>query len=218
MNTKMTVLYIHGMGGGGDSRIPSILRENIGKSLPEGVEINVIVRTYSFDPVEGRRQIERWVEELEPALIIGESLGAVQAIRIEGLPHLLVSPSLNAPLYLGYFAVLALIPGMTWLLDKVYKPKPGDRQRLHFSFRTLRKYRDHRKKALANSTLNGSKDRFYAFFGTRDHYRKSGIVSIRTWKKYFGDTYSIYPGTHFMEEEFIHSLLIPAILDTLGIK
>lgn len=218
MNTKMTVLYIHGMGGGGDSRIPSILRENIGKYLPEGVEINVIVRTYSFDPVEGRGQIESWVEELEPALIIGESLGAVQAIRIEGLPHLLVSPSLNAPLYLGYLAVLALIPGMTWLLDKIYKPKPGDRQRLHFSFRTLRKYRDHRKKALANSTLNGSKDRFYAFFGTRDHYRKSGIVSIRTWKKYFGDTYSIYPGTHFMEEEFIHSLLIPAILDTLGIK
>ena len=218
MNTKMTVLYIHGMGGGGDSRIPSILRENIGKYLPEGVEINVIVRTYSFDPVEGRGQIESWVEELEPTLIIGESLGAVQAIRIEGLPHLLVSPSLNAPLYLGYRAVLALIPGMTWLLDKVYKPKPGDRQRLHFSFRTLRKYRDHRKKALANSTLNGSKDRFYAFFGTRDHYRKSGIVSIRTWKKYFGDTYSIYPGTHFMEEEFIHSLLIPAILDTLGIK
>ena len=152
MNTKMTVLYIHGMGGGGDSRIPSILRENIGKYLPEGVEINVIVRTYSFDPVEGRGQIESWVEELEPALIIGESLGAVQAIRIEGLPHLLVSPSLNAPLYLGYLAVLALIPGMTWLLDKVYKPKPGDRQRLHFSFRTLRKYRDHRKKALANST------------------------------------------------------------------
>lgn len=218
MNKKMTVLYIHGMGGGGDSRIPSILRENIGKYLPEGVEINVIVRTYSFDPVEGRGQIERWVDELKPALIIGESLGAVQAIRIDGLPHLLVSPSLNAPLYLGYLAVLALIPGMTWLLDKVYKPKPGDRQRLHFSFLTLRKYRDHRKKALANSTLNGSKDRFYAFFGTRDHYRKSGIVSIRTWKKYFGDTYSIYPGTHFMEEEFIHSLLIPAILDTLGIK
>lgn len=206
------------MGGGGDSRIPSILRENIGKYLPEGVEINVIVRTYSFDPVEGRGQIESWVEELEPALIIGESLGAVQAIRIDGLPHLLVSPSLNAPLYLGYLAVLALIPGMTWLLDKVYKPKPGDRQRLHFSFLTLRKYRDHRKKALANSTLNGSKDRFYAFFGTRDHYRKSGIVSIRTWKKYFGDTYSIYPGTHFMEEEFIHSLLIPAILDTLGVR
>ena len=218
MNTKMTVLYIHGMGGGGDSRIPSILRENIGKYLPEGVEINVIVRTYSFDPVEGRGQIESWVEGLKPALIIGESLGAVQARRIDGLPHLLVSPSLNAPLYLGYLAVLALLPGMTWLLDKVYKPKPGDRQRLHFSFRTLRKYRDHRKKALANSTLNGSKDRFYAFFGTRDHYRKSGIVSIRTWKKYFGDTYSIYPGTHFMEEEFIHSLLIPAILDTLGIK
>ncbi|MGM9748113.1 MAG: hypothetical protein ACI3ZN_04880, partial [Candidatus Cryptobacteroides sp.] len=184
----MKVLYIHGMGGGGDSRIPSILREKIGKYLPDGVEVEVIVRTYSFDPIDGREQIEKWVDELKPSLIIGESLGAVQAIRIEGLPHLLVSPSLNAPIYLGYLAVLALIPGVTWLMDKIYKPKPGDRQRLHFSFHTLRKYRDHRKKALANSTLNGSKDPFYAFFGTKDHYRKSGIVSIRTWKKYFGDT------------------------------
>ncbi|MGN1210827.1 MAG: hypothetical protein ACI4TM_04020 [Candidatus Cryptobacteroides sp.] len=218
MERKLNVLYIHGMGGGGDSRIPSILRDNIGKYAPEGVVIDVTVRTYSFDPAEGRAQIKGWVEDLKPSLIVGESLGAVQAIRIEGLPHILVSPSLNAPLYLGYLAVLALIPGMTWLLDRIYRPKPGDRQRLHFTFRTLRKYRNHRKKALANSTLNGSKDRFYAFFGTRDHYRKSGIVSIRTWKKYFGETYSIYPGTHFMEEEFIHSLLIPAILDALGVR
>ena len=38
------ILYIHGMGGGGDSRIPSILRE----ALQD--EAIVIVRTYDFDP------------------------------------------------------------------------------------------------------------------------------------------------------------------------
>ncbi|MCI7515413.1 MAG: hypothetical protein MSA53_07615, partial [Bacteroidales bacterium] len=90
-----TILYIHGMGGGGDSRIPSILKEYF--SSDTSLDIKVVVRTYSFDPEEGRRQIAEWVDELSPSLVIGESLGAVQALRITGVPHILVSPSLNAP-------------------------------------------------------------------------------------------------------------------------
>lgn len=211
-----TILYIHGMGGGGDSRIPSILKEYF--SSDTSLDIKVVVRTYSFDPEEGRRQIAEWVDELSPSLVIGESLGAVQALRITGVPHILVSPSLNAPLYLGYLAFLALIPGVTALLDRIYLPKEGDRQKLHFSFRILRKYRVHRKAALADSASQNAADRYFAFFGTRDHYRKSGIVSVRTWEKYFGNTYEMYPGTHFMEEEFIISLLIPEIYKSLNIK
>ena len=210
------------MGGGGDSRIPSILKEHI-NDCPgtSDVHIEVIVRTYSFDPEIAARQIEDWVGELHPALIVGESLGALQAIRVKGLPHILVSPSLNAPLYLGYLAPLALLPGVTALLDHIYRPKPGDRQPLHFSFSVLRKYRRHRKLALSNSTRSGSGDYFFAFFGTRDHYRRSGIVSVRTWRKYFGGTdekmpsYQIYDGTHFMEEEFVRTLLIDKIYKTL---
>lgn len=211
-----TILYIHGMGGGGDSRIPSILKEYF--SSDTSLDIKVVVRTYSFDPEEGRRQIAEWVDELSPSLVIGESLGAVQALRITGVPHILVSPSLNAPLYLGYLAFLALIPGVTALLDRIYRPKEGDRQKLHFSFRILRKYRAHRKAALADSASQNAADRYFAFFGTRDHYRKSGIVSVRTWEKYFGNTYEMYSGTHFMEEEFIISLLIPEIYKSLNIK
>jgi hypothetical protein len=66
--------------------------------------------------------------------------------------------------------------------------------------------------------LSGSKDYFYAFFGTRDHYRRTGVVSIRTWKKYFGSDYEVYDGTHFMEEEYIYSRLVPKILKVLNIK
>jgi hypothetical protein len=104
------------------------------------------------------------------------------------------------------------------LLDRIYRPKEGDRQRLHFRYSTLRKYRLHRRLALANSPRQGGTDSFFAFFGSRDHYRRSGVVSIRTWRKYFGDTYRIYDGTHFMEEEFVLGMLIPAIFDTLNCK
>ena len=202
----VNVLYIHGMGGGGDSRIPSILRDAFADK-----NIDIIVRTYDFDPEVAQAQIESWLEEIRPSLIIGESLGTIHAIKIAGIPHLLISPSLNAPLYLGYWSWLALVPGVTWLLDRIYKPKDGDRQKLHFKFLTLKKYLRHRREALANSIAAGSQDYFHAFIGTRDHYRKSGIVSIRTWKKYFGETYTLYEGTHFTEEEFIWSLVVPKI-------
>lgn len=208
---KTKVLYIHGMGGGGDSRIPAILKSSL-------TEAEVVVRTYDFDPEKAADQIGEWVEELKPSLIVGESLGAIQAIRIKGLPHILVSPSLNAPLYLGNLSFLALIPGVTWLFDRIYKPKEGDRQKLHFTYDVLKKYRQHRKAALANSSRSGSKDYFYAFFGTKDHYRRTGVVSIRTWKKYFGDHFEIYEGTHFMEEEHVLTRLVPKILNVLNIK
>lgn len=203
------VLYIHGMGGGGDSRIPSIL-----KPLIEGAEL--VVRTYDFDPEKAALQISSWVSELNPSLIIGESLGSLHAIRIKGLPHILISPSLNAPLYLGWLCWLALVPGVTWLLDHIYMPKPGDRQSLHFKYEVLKKYRAHRKAALANSTRSGSNDLFFAFFGRNDHYRKSGVVSVRTWKRYFGDTYELYDGSHFMEEEHIRARLVPFITNVLN--
>lgn len=205
------ILYIHGMGGGGDSRIPGILHDAL---APYG--LNVVVRTYSFDPESAAEQIRKWIEELQPALVMGESLGANHAIRIKGVPHLLVSPSLNAPLYLGYLSWLALIPGVTWMFDRLYRPKEGDRQKLHFTFKVLRKYCSHREAALANSTAKGSKDYFHAYIGTRDHYRRSGIVSLRTWKKYFGETYTIYDGTHFTEEEYIYSLIVPDILTLMS--
>ena len=204
----MNVLYIHGMGGGGDSRIPSILNDHFES---DGAGVKVIVRTYDFDPEVAACQIDAWVKELKPVLVIGESLGTIHALRITGVPHILISPSLNAPLYLGYLSWVALIPGMPWVFGRIYKPREGDRQKLTFRFPILKKYIRHRGAALQNSILSGSNDRFHAFIGTRDHYRKSGVVSLRTWKKYFGETYTIYDGTHFTEEEYIYSLVVPKI-------
>ncbi len=207
------VLYIHGMGGGGDSRIPSILDQAL---RPEGVR--VIVRTYDFDPEVASRQIASWVDELQPRLIMGESLGSLHAIRIKGIPHLLISPSLNASLYFSNLAWLTLVPGVTALLDRIYRPREGDRQPLHFTYPVMRRYSAHRKEALANSPAAGSSDSFYAFFGRRDHYRKSGIVSVRTWKKYFGEAFEWYDGTHFTEEEYIYSRVIPYLENLLDIN
>ena len=152
-------------------------------------------------------------EELKPGLVIGESMGAIHALAVSGVPHLLVSPSLNAPIFFSILQWLVLIPGVTALCDRIWKPKEGERQPLHFDWRHLHAWKGFRRRALAHSPKCGGKDSFFAFFGTRDHYRRSGIVRVRTWRKYYGDTFRIYDGTHFMEEEYIDSLLIPKILE-----
>ena len=202
-----TILYIHGMSGGLTSRIPSVISQDLSKR-----DISVVVRTYDFNPEIARVQIASWVDELRPSLVIGESLGAVQAMRIKDVPHIYVSPALNAPLFLGYLAPLTLIPGMRPLFNRIYRPKYEGRQVPDFVFANLKPYLEHRRKALEA----GREGSHFAFFGERDHYRRSGIVSISSWEKHFGkDSWASYPGTHFMEEEYLHSMLIPKILEIL---
>ena len=208
----INVLYIHGMGGGGDSRIPSILNEHLSPHAA------VVVRTYDFDPEIAHAQISSWVEEVKPRLIIGESLGAVHALRIKGIPHLLISPALNAPHFLYVLSWLTYIPGVTWMFDRIYKPREGDRQKLHFKPQVLRKYKAHAQAAHSIVSASGTDEFFHAFIGRRDHYRRTGVVSLRTWKKRFGDAYSLYDGTHFTEEEHLHELVLPQIFTLLGIN
>ena len=200
-------MYIHGMGGGGDSRIPRLLSERF-----EGTDIRCIVRTYDFDPETGRTQILSWVDELQPQLIIGESLGSIQALRVRGIPHLFVSPSLGVPDIFVRLAWITRIPGGKALLHHIWPVKEGDRQPLKFEYAILKKYAAHWADAQAAAKEGGY---YFAFFGTHDHYMKSGAVTVSLWEEMFGKTYQMYEGTHFMEEEYVYSLLIPKIYEVL---
>ena len=216
MMRKINILYIHGMGGGLDSRIPRVLKEDLGDFLPEDIEAEVIVRTYDIDPDIAFGQITSWFDEIRPDLVIGESLGSLHAIRLKGVPHILVSPAIGAA---RWMSTVSLIPGIPTLMRCIFKPYSPDRQSLDFTHKILSHYRGIRKQVLDCSPRRGGNDFFYAFFGTADHYRRSGVVSVREWVKYFGpDTYNIYEGTHFMEDEYLHTMLIPKIISVLGLE
>lgn len=203
MESRKTILYIHGMGGGADSRIPAILADRLRRRL------KVVVRTYDFDPDVAREQISSWIEELRPVALVGESLGSVHALEMHdryGLPTVLVSPALNVPAAFRTLAPLTLLPGVGALLGRIYRPRPGERQELRFRFATLRKWRPLRLSRRGAQPAGAAP--LFAFFGTHDHYRRLGIVSLRTWRKCFGEgTYAIYDGSHFMEEPYVKTLL-----------
>lgn len=212
---KYTILYIHGMGGGSDSRIPSILAEcfSVMKAEGEPMDVRVVCRTYSFDPEIAHEQISGWVQECRPSLVVGESLGSLHALRVYGLPIILVSPALNTPFYFKLMSWLVLIPGMSRLFGRIYKPREGDRQKLTFTRDVLKKYQYHGKVAL--DFMKHSDAPLHAFIGLYDHYRRSGVVSVYKWYKTFGKNLTLYDGTHFMEEDYVIHLLAPKILEFL---
>lgn len=206
-----TILYLHGMGGGADSRIPAILRDHFAAADPS---VTVICRTYDFDPEVAHPVIRGWIDELRPDLIIGESLGSNHALRIPDIPKILVSPALGAPRRLRKLAPWTFIPGVSWICRRfIWHVKRPGRQKLVFRYRILHKYKAHGEAVVAAIPAVG---RVHAFFGDQDHYMRSGAVSIPLWESRYGsDTYTIYHGTHFMEEEYIFSLLIPKIREFL---
>lgn len=208
------ILYIHGLGGGEDSRIPAILAECLSVSRPD---LRVVVRTYSFDPEDAHAQISSWVEELRPVLVIGESMGATHALAVRGMPHILVSPAMGTPSCFYHLSWLLFIPGVGALLDRIYRPRPGKRQPIHFCFKSMRKWKSYLDMAYDHAGEEVACGRVpFAFFGTHDHYLKWRIVNVSSWERRFGRTaYAMYEGSHFMEEEYIHSMLVPKICETL---
>lgn len=200
---KAKILYLHGMGGGKDSRTPRVLNEMLD-------DAEVIVRTYDFPPQKAVKQTKDWVEELKPDLIISESMGANYGI-LSGreIPHIYLSPAFGAPLWLGRAAFLSLIPGIPQLLGLIFKPREGDRQKLDFSYRICRQFRELRK--LVIKELNDTKkaDRkipVRLYFGSKDSYRRWGVVNIGRCIRFFGRENCITDARgHFWEAERVEN-------------
>lgn len=214
---KLRIFYCHGMGGGEDSRIPAILKAHYASACYADADggpcsVELFVRTYSFDPDTASAQIKAWVSEIRPDLVIGESLGANHAITITGVPHLYVSPAMNALRVFSRYSWAALVPGVRLYLNRKFKPSRPGRQKLNFRRSIMKRYGDLYRRGLECAR----KDYSFAFFGLYDHYIKQGIVDIPSWAANYGE-YAVYPGSHYMEQEFIDSMLIPKIDEVLGI-
>ena len=90
-----TIVYVHGLGGGGDSRIPGILAERYAarKEAPDNVRI--VCRTYDFDPDRAAAMLEKLVQEEGPDLIIGVSThnrDELLAAQRDGCSYLNIGP------------------------------------------------------------------------------------------------------------------------------
>ena len=216
----MNILYLHGMGGGSTSRMPVRLQQVLSNKHftkdGEPCRLNVVCETYDFDPEVATNQIAEWVETYQPALVISESMGAIHALGIQGIPHIWLSPALNydrgAEFALPWLSLSNMF-GCTYT-----KQRGANRQEIRGDHELVAKFKpmiQSYKEAILN---NPQRDPSYAFFGDKDPFRKTGIVSIMVYQRLYGNSYEVYDGGHCLDVRQIRPKLLPKIIEMLGLE
>ena len=217
----MNILYLHGMGSGSHtSRVANKLRTELPKKqFTKGGEpctLNLICETYDFDPEVATKQIAGWVETYQPVLVIGESMGSIHALGIQGIPHIYISPALNYDRGTEFFKPLMTLAN---LIGYKYTSQRGkQRQKIDGDPELLAKFRpmiQSYKEAILSSP---QRDPSFAFFGSHDKYMMSGIVSIKEYERLYGDSYEVHEGGHIFGANYVKPKLLPKIAEMLGLE
>ena len=218
----MNILFLHGMGGSGNSYIPRCLKKKLANmhftKNGEPQELNVICRTYKYDPDAATKQITKLVETFNPVLVIGESMGAIHALGIRGIPHIYLSPALNYDKGVDFFLPLVELGSK---FGFTYRKQRGKRrQEIVGDPGLLSKFKP-MLESYKQAILDNPRDPSYAYFGTNDPFKVGDIVRIEEYKRLYGDSgdnYEEFDGGHVLDVSRLDDTLVPKIVEMLGLE
>ena len=217
----MNILYLHGMGSGSKtSRVANKLRTELPKMQftkdGEPCTLNLICETYDFDPEVATKQIAEWVKAYQPVLVIGESMGSIHALGIQGIPHIYISPALNYDRGTEFIMPLMTLAN---LIGYHYTSQRGkQRQKIDGNPELLAKFRPMIQSYKEAILSRPQRDPSFAFFGSNDKYMLSGIVSIKEYERLYGDSYEVHEGGHIFGANYVKPRLVPKIVEMLGLE
>ena len=216
---NMNILFLHGMGGGRTTKMPKKLNQVLSKmNLTKDGEpctLRVICETYDFDPDVATRQIGQWVETYQPVMVISESMGAIHALGIQGIPHIYLSPALNYDR--GVKMAMPLVAIGEMMGFHYHKQRGANNQLIHGDTQVLAKFQPMIQSYKEAIRRNPNPDTSYAYFGDRDEFKLAGIVSIKEYESLFGDSYEVYEGGHVLDVKHAKGVLVPKIAEMLGV-
>ena len=216
----MNILFLHGMGGGGTTKMPKKLNQVLSKmNLTKDGEpctLHVICETYDFDPEVATRQIGQWVETYQPVMVISESMGAIHALGIQGIPHIYLSPALNYDR--GVKMAMPLVAICEKMGIHYHKQRGRNNQLIHGDTELLARFQPMIQSYKEAIRRNPNPDASYAYFGKKDEFRRAGIVSIKEYKSLFGNSYEVYEGRHVLDVSNAERVLVPKIVEMLGLE
>ena len=162
------------MGGGGEKYGPHW--DEARKAVAEGGFNFAFFGARDHYMKSGVVNIAKW-EELKPDLLIGESLGSIQTLRVRGIPHLFVSPALGAPDHLVKLAWICRIPGGKAVLHRIWRVKEGDRQPLRFEYDILKKYGPHWDEARNTAPIGTRRGKPWRKEASTSHSSEPGTIT-----------------------------------------
>lgn len=190
------ILYIHGLGGGANSRTPRILKEHLDRK-----EYEVVNPELPVDPRKGFLQAVFEVLTYKPDLVIASSLGGFYALRINGpWKTLVINPAMGSDDDIKVFGLGTYEFNSTradglksFEIDEDFLKKLDDLRTSHIE--------------------NQDPERVYGIFGTKDELF-SHIEDFR--RDYKEENMKILPGEkHSLSEEAIINEVIPLVKELL---
>lgn len=182
----------------------------------EPCTLHVICETYDFDPDVATRQIGQWVETYQPVMVISESMGAIHALGIQGMPHIYLSPALNYDRGVKMAMPLVAIGEMMGIYYN--KQRGRNNQLIHGDTQLLARFQPMIQSYKEAIRRNPNPDASYAYFGNKDEFRRAGIVSIKEYERLFGSSYETYEGGHVLDVKHAKDVLVPKIVEMLGLE
>ena len=100
-----------------------------------------------------------------------------------------------------------------------YKKQRGaNNQLIHGDTQVLAKFQPMIQSYKEAIRRNPNPDTTYAYFGNKDKFQLTGIVSIKEYERLFGSSYETYEGGHVLDVKCAETVLVPKIVEMLGLE
>lgn len=194
-----TILYLHGFASSGATGTAATMRNAL---YPHGVQ--VLAPDIPVMPSEAMTFLHQQVEELQPDLIVGTSMGAMYAEQLRGHRRILVNPSFS-------MARLLTFGGMG------RKPFRNPRQDGAKDFKVdkemIAQFKEIEKHCFEGITPEDKK-MVYGLFGDHD---KRVNCQPQFLKNYGREHFQIFEGEHYLNDNVLKQAVLPLICSLLNL-
>ena len=193
------LLYLHGFASAGSSGTATHLRSML---YEHGVE--VVSPDIPIMPVEAIDFLHKLVEEIQPQLIVGTSMGAMYTEQLYGTPRILVNPSFHMARHLTFQGM-----GRREFLNK---RQDGARE-FKVDKEMIGQFREVEKRTFSGATT-AERAIVWGFFGKNDKF----VNCQPEFKKAYGtEHFQIFDGEHRLNDIVLKRDIFPLIRTILNL-
>lgn len=198
----MKILFAHGFASSGASGTVMTLRQLLYAIDPS---VTVIAPDLPVMPNEAMALLRKLVEEEQPDLILGTSMGAFYIEQLRGTRRILVNPSFS-------MARLLTFGGMG---RQEFRNKRADGARdFKIDKEMIAQFKTLEKESFKGITP-ADKEMVWGFFGDKDkkvNHQKDFL------KHYSRDHFTVFDGEHYLNDKILSRVILPQILNILQIN
>ena len=194
-----TILYIHGFSSAGSTGTATNLRNYLYEN-----DVRVISPDVPTSPLQAVEFLKQTVQELQPDLIIGTSMGGMYAELMRGFPRILVNPSFHMARLLTFRGL-----GNVEFLNK----RQDGATHFKVDKQMIAEFKEVEKLSFQGITPE-DKQLVHGLFGRND----PTVHTQDDFTSHYGkEHFQIFEGEHRLNDKIVKHDLLPLIHQLLGL-